>query len=35
MEVEVTRAAPHHLEGTMIELLEKTRTPRRLDLRAV
>jgi tRNA-2-methylthio-N6-dimethylallyladenosine synthase len=33
--VEVTRAAPHHLEGTMLELLESTKTPKRLELRAV
>jgi tRNA-2-methylthio-N6-dimethylallyladenosine synthase len=35
VEVEVTRGAPHFLEGTMVELLERTRTPRRLELRAV
>jgi tRNA-2-methylthio-N6-dimethylallyladenosine synthase len=35
VEVEVTRGAPHHLEGVEVGLIEATRTPRRLELRAV
>ena len=34
VEVAVTRGAPHHLEGDFVSLLDASRTPRRLELRA-
>ena len=34
VEVSVTRGAPHHLEGDFVRLVQKSVTPRRLELRA-
>jgi tRNA-2-methylthio-N6-dimethylallyladenosine synthase len=34
VDVMITRGAPHHLEGEMVSLRSRSRTPRRLELRA-